>query len=202
MIAQLVVADNAKDADADGTPSRLFGYYNTRVLQNDVQYDDGCNPETAMAAGAKWGFAPEKFWPYDIDEFRRLPPSKAYREAYKRRGPFDLLWIESTGDQRVNDVKIALDEGYCVGICGLVGPEYGNWQRGDDPLGVPPGWYSGNPDYGGHARLIGAYDGDVFVERGSWGEEFGDGGNVLINSDLIAWRKTSELVIFRKAPGI
>jgi hypothetical protein len=211
-IAQLVIADNLKDADPDGTPSRLFGYYNTLVLQGELA-DVGCDPETAMAAGARWGFPSESLWPYDVEAFLEglnkvasgqhwAPPSLAYRDGYRKRGPLELLWITSTGTQKVNDLKVALDEGYVAGICGIVGPEYVEWKRGDAPLGPPAGYYPGSPDYGGHARVIGAYNGNVFTERGSWGKGYGDNGNWLIDASYVKSDLTSALVCVKKAPGI
>ena len=199
LIAELVYADNSKDGDHNELISILFAYYNTMVLQGELA-DNGSDPVTAMAAQNLYGLAPEHLWPYDISQFTKLPPSEAYRQAFKKS--IEFLWIESTGDQRVNDVKIALDNGYCVGICGAVGPEYCNWKKGDKPLSYPNGYSYGNADYGGHARVIGSYKGRVSRERGSWSEDFGDNGDVLIDDSLVASPLVDELVIFRKVSGV
>jgi len=212
MIAQLIIADNLKDSDPDGIPSRLFGYYNTMILQGALA-DTGCDPETAMAAGSRWGFPDEKLFPYDVELFIQAlymidvgkgwaPPSAAYRDGYNKRGPLELLWITSIGSKKVDEVKIALDEGYIVGICGIVGPEYSDWRPGNAPLKPPTGYQYGDPNYGGHARVIGAYDGDIFKERGSWGVEYGDKGTWDIDASYIESNLTTSLVVMKKAPGV
>ncbi|MBV8638497.1 MAG: C1 family peptidase [Candidatus Eremiobacteraeota bacterium] len=59
-------------------PSRLFLYYNSRVLEGDTAADDGVTLRNAIKAAAKPGVCPESLWPYDPAQFATAPPQTAY----------------------------------------------------------------------------------------------------------------------------
>src|ERR1700722_3045212 len=56
------------------TPSRLFIYYNERVMENSVASDAGAQIRDGIKSVAAQGVCPETLWPYVADQFA-TPPS-------------------------------------------------------------------------------------------------------------------------------
>ena len=54
-------------------PSRLFIYYNERVIEHTVDQDSGAMLRDGIKSVSKQGVCPEKLWPYDPEPF---PPNK------------------------------------------------------------------------------------------------------------------------------
>lgn len=63
--------------------SRLFIYYNERVLEDSVDYDSGATLRDGIKTLKKTGYCWEDTWPYVIRLFARKPPKKCYLEAKK-----------------------------------------------------------------------------------------------------------------------
>src|SRR6476661_5903776 len=53
----------------DFVPSRLFIYYNERVIERTVSTDSGAQIRDGIKSVAKQGVCPEPDWPYDISKF-------------------------------------------------------------------------------------------------------------------------------------
>src|SRR4029079_15261796 len=70
-------------------PSRLFIYYNERVMENTVNEDAGAMIRDGIKSVAKQGVCPEKMWPYDPQPYppnphlTKKPTQLCYREALK-----------------------------------------------------------------------------------------------------------------------
>ena len=58
--------------------SRLFIYYNERVLEDTVDYDSGASLRDGIKTLRKQGVCWETTWPYLIEHFDRKPPKKSY----------------------------------------------------------------------------------------------------------------------------
>src|SRR5207244_9706436 len=54
-------------------PSRLFIYYNERVIEGTVNTDAGAMLRDGIKTVAKQGACPEPMWPYLIDKFKTKP---------------------------------------------------------------------------------------------------------------------------------
>jgi C1A family cysteine protease len=67
----------------DFTPSRLFIYYNERVIEGTVGYDAGAQIRDGVKSVVKQGVCQESTWPYVIGKFTKRPPVAAYKEAAK-----------------------------------------------------------------------------------------------------------------------
>jgi C1A family cysteine protease len=68
------------------TPSRLFIYYNERVMEGTVDSDAGAMIRDGIKSVVKQGAPPEKpWWPYDIAKFRDKPPKPVFDEAAKHQ---------------------------------------------------------------------------------------------------------------------
>ena len=62
-------------------PSRLFIYYNERVIEGTVASDSGAQIRDGIKSVATQGVPPETDWPYKIAAFDQKPPAKAYSDA-------------------------------------------------------------------------------------------------------------------------
>src|ERR1051326_749220 len=62
-------------------PSRLFIYYNERVMEQTVSQDSGAMIRDGIKSIAKQGVCDEATWPYTIARFATKPPAPCYREA-------------------------------------------------------------------------------------------------------------------------
>lgn len=70
-----------KQGEKPDTPSRLFIYYNERVIEGTVDQDAGAAIRDGIKSVHNQGVAPETLWPYDINKFADKPPQEAYSEA-------------------------------------------------------------------------------------------------------------------------
>ena len=75
--------DLKKQNKTDFMPSRLFIYYNERVLLNTVNSDSGAYIRDGIKTMNQQGVCPENDWAYDIGKFTVKPPAKCYTEAKK-----------------------------------------------------------------------------------------------------------------------
>ena len=65
--------------------SRLFIYYNERVIEGTVQEDSGAFLRDGIKSLAKQGVCPESEWPYKIAGFKKKPTAKCYKDAKKHQ---------------------------------------------------------------------------------------------------------------------
>ena len=78
--------DALKEGLADtSTPSRLFIYYNERVIEGTVESDAGAQIRDGIKTVAATGVCDETLWPYDIAKFNVKPKAAAYTAAKKQR---------------------------------------------------------------------------------------------------------------------
>src|ERR1022692_3027687 len=63
------------------TPSRLFIYYNERIIENSTSIDSGATLRDGIKSLVQWGFCKETTWSYDISKFAKKPVATAYKEA-------------------------------------------------------------------------------------------------------------------------
>src|SRR5437667_485721 len=64
-------------------PSRLFIYYNERVIEGTVNTDAGAMLRDGIKTVAKQGACPELMWPYLIARFKTKPSVACYAEGAK-----------------------------------------------------------------------------------------------------------------------
>jgi C1A family cysteine protease len=155
----------------DFMPSRLFIYYNERVMEGTVDSDSGAMIRDGIKSVAKQGVCPETEWPYDISTFTDTPSDQCYRDA---------LAHQVTSYQRVpqvlNQVKGCLAHGFPVVFGFTVYESFESDQVARS--GVVPMPASGEQVLGGHAVLAVGYDDadQRFLVRNSWGDKWGQGG--------------------------
>ncbi len=183
-LAAALQFDRLKSGQApDFVPSRLFIYYNERVIEGDPARDGGAQSRDGIKTLQQQGVCPESEWPYDDTPApyeggpfpvgsrpATKPPQKCYNDAVN---------YEITTYQRLNQTLSQLQGCLAAGFPFAFG------------FSVFDGWYDQSPHspvipvpsqsdalVGGHAVLCVGYDNgkSLFKIRNSWGPAEGDGG--------------------------
>ncbi|MCX5715331.1 MAG: C1 family peptidase [Candidatus Omnitrophica bacterium] len=84
LAGNLEFLDNMNDA-AYKDVSRLFIYYNERLLEGTVSSDSGASLRDGIKTLRKYGSCWEDRWPYIIKYFDRRPPQTCYAQARQHR---------------------------------------------------------------------------------------------------------------------
>lgn len=155
-------------------PSRLFQYFNTRLIEGTVNSDSGATIADAIKAVSIYGFCPEKKWPYNIRKFTKKPPKSLYDEAKGNAIP-DIDY--SSVNQSAYDLKCCLAAGNCVIFGFSVYESFESDEVAKTGVVSMPN-PSSEEFMGGHAVLLVGYDDDKqhFIVRNSWGPNWGDNG--------------------------
>jgi C1A family cysteine protease len=151
--------------------SRLFIYYEERVLEGTLYYDAGAYIRDGIKVVYKKGAPLESLWPYNIRKWSTKPSQAVYTDAAKR---------QVTGYQRCANftaVKNALAAGNPVVIGFDV---YESFESADVArTGMMP-YPNVNTEQllGGHAVALVGYNDNTqrFIARNSWGTSWGDHG--------------------------
>ena len=105
-IAGAIEFDQRKQGDKEFTPSRLFIYYNERVIEGTVSQDSGAQIRDGVKTVSKLGAPPETDWPYDVAKFADKPPLTAYQDALQ-----DLVTTYSRVAQNLAQMQGCLADG-------------------------------------------------------------------------------------------
>ncbi|CAL8480401.1 MULTISPECIES: C1 family peptidase [Caballeronia] len=152
-------------------PSRLFIYYNERVIEHTVDSDSGAMIRDGFKSVAKQGDCPETSWPYDIGQFRSKPPKNCYTEALKYK-----VVQYSRLVQNLNQMKGCLADGYPI-VFGF--SVYESFESAEvAQTGIVPMPSPQEQLLGGHCVVAVGYDDaqQRFIVRNSWGESWGKNG--------------------------
>src|SRR5579863_7509917 len=80
-IASAIEFDQRKQSTEEFVPSRLFIYYNERVIEATVAQDCGAQIRDGIKSVATLGAPPENDWPYVPANFAQTPPQTAFDDA-------------------------------------------------------------------------------------------------------------------------
>ena len=80
-IAGAIAFDQRKQGLPEIAPSRLFIYYNERVMEGTTDSDAGAQLRDGIKSVHKLGVCPETKWAYDIAQFAARPPDVCYTDA-------------------------------------------------------------------------------------------------------------------------
>jgi len=150
--------------------SRLFVYYNARVIEGDPDLDIGVYVRDGIKAVNKWGVCSEEHWPYLTDKFATVPDAQSYLDA-KTRSIKSYYRIKS-----IKDMISTIDAGYPI-VTGIeVFGDFDNIGINSNPIIPMP--KDTDESLGGHAITIVGYDNskEYFICRNSYGEQWGDKG--------------------------
>jgi C1A family cysteine protease len=150
------------------SPSRLFIYYNERVLENSVSTDTGATLRDGIKTVAAQGACSESLWPYDINRFATAPTPACYAAAFQHK---TISYARVAQD--LTQAKSCLVSGYPFVFGFTVYQSFESdtvAQTGKVPL---PG--ASESVLGGHACLIVGYSDASrrFLCRNSWGSQWG-----------------------------
>lgn len=155
--------------------SRLFVYYNSRDLRNQVGLE-GAFLSDALYVSKTIGICPESFWPYSVDAVDIKPSEEAYQQAQHYKIIQYQMIDDTNNDTKLSGVRSALVSGLPVVITMAITTDF------EDLVGpIDQQTYLGM----GHSRYIGlhamnvvGYDDEkqYLIVENSWGSQWGDNG--------------------------
>ncbi|HEY2381016.1 MAG TPA: C1 family peptidase [Terriglobia bacterium] len=174
-IAAAVEFDQRKQGAKGFTPSRLFIYYNERVMEHTVHQDSGAQVRDGIKSVGTLGAPPETDWPYDISKFADQPPASAYSDAKQ-----DLVSAYSRVAQILPQMQGCLAEGYPFVLGFTVYESFEGQEVADS--GIVPMPSANEKVVGGHCVVAVGYDNSkrVFIIRNSWGTSWGIKGYCMM----------------------
>jgi C1A family cysteine protease len=164
-------------------PSRLYLYYNTRVLiaGDSAKEDTGCILRDVCKAVQKYHACEEKVWPYIIPKFSKAPPLTAYKNAELHRQVKYVrvpLVLDTIKQLVFNKTPIL------IGVAVYESFETNEAiSSGDIPMPDP----KTEKMLGGHAIVLCGYDDDTqrFTIQNSWGTGVGKKGFFTLPYDYV-----------------
>ena len=166
--------------------SRLFLYYNERVIEGSVSSDSGAMIRDGIKTLVKQGVCVEKKWPYVISYFRVKPKPDCYKDA---------LDHQITSYQRIETID-QMRECIAAGfpfVFGFTVYESFETQKvaKTGKVEMPK---NDERALGGHAVLAVGYNDKIkrFTVRNSWGVNWGIKGYFTIPYDYLASRDLSD----------
>jgi C1A family cysteine protease len=179
------------------TPSRLFIYYNERVVEGTVDADSGAQLRDGIKVIAAQGVCPEADWPYDISRFTEKPSAQAFADAvHDRVGSYQRL------TQSLAQLKTCIASGFTY-VFGFT--VFSSFEGGDvAKTGVIPLPQPSESVVGGHAVVCVGYDDarQAFIIRNSWGTGWGDMGyGYMPYAYMLDTGLTADFWTIQAAPG-
>jgi len=176
-------------------PSRLFIYYNERMMEGTVDQDAGAEIRDGIKSINKYGVCDEHHWIYDLLKFTQKPPKKIYDEAKLAKSvkyaaiDFDN---DKTIDSRIEHLKRALGSGFPF-VFGFT--VYQSFETSEvAKTGMVPMPKKNEKVLGGHAVCAVGYDDDkqCFIVKNSWGPNWGLNGYFYMPYKYTADAKLSD----------
>jgi len=166
--------------------SRLFVYYNERVIEHSTKHDAGAMLRDGIKSLAKQGVCPESIWPYAVRKFAVRPPAACYTQG-KMHTISSYHRLAGTDEMRA-----CLADGFPF-VFGFT--VYESFESDavakSGVLNLPKAKESA---IGGHAVCAVGYD-DVaqrFIVRNSWGTDWGKHGYFTMPYAYLADRNLSD----------
>lgn len=169
-----------------GALSRLFIYYNERVLEGTVSADAGATLRDGIKTLAAKGVCIETAWPYDIRQFAQKPSVSCYKAALKERiGSYHRILT-------LMEMQQCLADGFPF-VFGFTVYESFDSAR-VAKTGVVPLPRLSERVIGGHAVMAVGYNDKTrrFIVRNSWGSGWGQLGYCTMPYAYLANRNLAD----------
>lgn len=188
--------DQIKEKLPDFIPSRLFIYYNERVIEHDVQSDNGAQIRDGIKSVASQGVCPETFpnglglpvgdtWPYsdrntDPDPCPTCPYAKKPSPSCYAVAKNHTVKLYQRLTPVLNTLKGCLASGYPFVFGFTVYESFESQQVAQTGIVPMPG--PKEKSVGGHAVVCVGYDDakQQFIVRNSWADTWGIKGYCLM----------------------
>lgn len=195
-IAGCLEGEAKKQGEAAVTPSRLFIYYNERVMEGTVNEDAGAEIRDGIKSVNVLGAPPETDWAYDIRRFAEKPPASAYGDALKHQSIDYKRVLPGTPGSPIRTPLFVKKAPVCFGFVVPYKFEDGSWNPESQALPVPS---PSEEIIGGHAVDIIGWDFELvrfkvpaFEVRNSWSDGWGDAGHFWMDARWM-WNRAAGL---------
>jgi len=160
--------------------SRLFLYYNERLIINETNKDEGAFIKDGIKSLELYGLCNENDWKYIIENVYTKPDDNAYLNAKQN---YLINAINITNDIQIIKDWLNKNEPIAVGIA--IYSNFMNYNSAKTGLISLPS--NNDKLLGGHAVVICGYDDykQLFILRNSWGKYWGDNGYFYLPYDYI-----------------
>jgi C1A family cysteine protease len=186
-IAAAIEFDQIKQKVTEFMPSRLFIYYNERVMEGtSPSVDSGAQIRDGIKSVAKLGVCTETTWPYDDQNknpapctactYAKKPSAAAFKEAAKNK----VKTYQRLNSAQLNTLKGCLASGFPFVFGFTVYDSFESDQVAKTGVVNMPA--ASEKVVGGHAVLAVGYDdtSSRFIVRNSWGPNWGMKGYFTI----------------------
>lgn len=153
--------------------SRLFIYWNERVMEGDPYQDGGAEIRDGVLSLKNIGVCSEVTWPYQPGLLFQQPPQSAFAEAAGHKA-LNAFRLDNTN---LESMKACLANGYPFVMGFAVYSSFESDQVASTGI-MPMPSFQYEQMLGGHAVLAVGYDESkqMFLIRNSWGASWGIGG--------------------------
>lgn len=151
-------------------PSRLFIYYEERVMEGTVDSPDaGAMIRDGIKVVAKVGTPREDYWPFDVEKVTVKPVMQAYDEAKKELvDRYERVPVEARSINSVLNSGVPIVFGMAI---------YESFMSDEtSKTGIVKMPETTEASLGGHCMLLVGSEKDHYIVMNSWGEGWGDKG--------------------------